>query len=329
MKKFRCLLLISLFMTSDLCASTIIFLQGTGCAGKSSICRELQKLDPSWKIVDEDAVFFEQLPLRCAYLFPEEFIALSKAIATESLFHAIVRNQVQFKEGTTDLEKNAALRAAQKIRDTLDSKNKLAFETKKLWIDYLTSHIIIKIQDYAAHGHNVIVDTWFLKIEHFERFKTHFNVVLALAYCPINDLVDRTIERNSNAAIGNFSSNRFFHQALMSFAQHYELLPKPNQESTNSGIDTLNLEILNKALNKVENTMTVSSHAAGADNMFTRGEFSHQQFELFKENLIYKFQDTLVCSVLPKLTYDILIRTNELTPFQSAQHLLAIEGANH
>ncbi len=42
-----------IFFNTEILSSTIVFLQGTGCAGKTSLCREIQKLDSNWKAFDE------------------------------------------------------------------------------------------------------------------------------------------------------------------------------------------------------------------------------------------------------------------------------------
>lgn len=58
-------LIIVSICTNNIISATIVFLQGTGCAGKTSICKEIAKLE-NWKIVDEDAIFFDQVSIRCA-----------------------------------------------------------------------------------------------------------------------------------------------------------------------------------------------------------------------------------------------------------------------
>src|SRR5690348_7716332 len=97
-KLYTLLFFIAVLIINSVSSTTIIFLQGTACAGKTSICREVQSLDNTWKIVDEDAIFYEQAPIRWSKLFPQEFSTIVKAVESYNILHAIMRNQILFKD---------------------------------------------------------------------------------------------------------------------------------------------------------------------------------------------------------------------------------------
>ena len=68
-----------LIFTETLLAGKVIFLHGTTCAGKTSICRELKKTY-DWKVVEADELFCSRLVLSCKTEFPKEFSVIEDAV---------------------------------------------------------------------------------------------------------------------------------------------------------------------------------------------------------------------------------------------------------
>ncbi|MDR3646874.1 MAG: hypothetical protein P4L22_05040 [Candidatus Babeliales bacterium] len=321
------LIFILLFYINNI-SSIIIILQGSGCAGKTSICKEFQKLDMSCKILDEDQVFYDNHPNNIANIFPIEVEIIAKAVDSANLFHAIVRNQIFFKNSATDIEKNAAIETIKKVQKVLDSKTKEMKAINDVWNNFYVDHIMRAVRDCAITGNNVIIDHWFLSQEHIDELNKEFKVVVALAYSPFESLVQRTLKRNKESVEKrNFSQIRFFTQALMSFKDKYHLVPESEVkdfESENKPIETLLLENLKTNLAIVEASLDESIHAQGDANSQTRGEFSKKQFKEFKYELIKNFQKEPMCHVIPKSKYDILLPTDKQSSLECAQLLLKI-----
>lgn len=297
----------------------IIFLKGTGCAGKTSMCKVLADVDKSWKIVDEDAVYFQHSMKRWKTIFPNEMSIINKVIAKENLFHAITRDQICFIKDAEFQDKQNALCAIKKIRAALnDSRDDIKEDAKKLWNNYLAQYLVFLITDYAANDYNVIVDTWlFLKPEMYDQFKKNFKVIEALAYCSFGNLVKRMIKRNNKALeTSDYSSMRLFRNSLMSFANYYELKAVLNEDEKDKVIDVIKFQEMQEAFSDVEKALDKYN-----DTIFTPKEFSEAQFTKFKEEMLAKFQSQEMCYVLPKLKYDTIILTNVVEPNVCANHL--------
>src|SRR5437868_4665871 len=116
----RTLLNVLFYSLSISAQPVLVFLKGTGCAGKTSIGNTLQA--KNWHVIDEDAFFYEEGPLYWKTLFPEEFISIEQAIDRSNIFHAVVRNQILFKHSTGLPLRQQVLRDIQHIRSTFNIK---------------------------------------------------------------------------------------------------------------------------------------------------------------------------------------------------------------
>ncbi len=302
--------------------ATIIILRGTSCAGKSSICSELIKFDSRWKVVDEDAFYYREARQRWARMFPVEYASISRAIAETNILHAVMHNQILFMKTSSEKEQHAAYIALQKIQQALNIRDNAAIASKALWYQHLKSAVISQVHDYALMGHNVIIDSWFLKTEEIEQLEKNFPVIFMVAYAPFDQLVVRLLERNTTAV----KNKRFFLHILRSFfLESYDLVPaEPGAQCIPSNaIDILTIESLNNSFKIIETSKEKSTHTAGLENFFTRGEFSSKQLSIFKEKVVAKFQGHQACYVIPKKSYDVLINTSKQSPTNCVKELVA------
>lgn len=301
----------------------VILLRGTGCAGKTSICKEITRFS-EWRVVDEDAIYYERAALRWKELFPQEYACIEAAIDPQNILHAVMRNQILYRHGLTEDARTQAYLAIQTIQNNLNNEDEVIRAKNKEWHAQLAKYIIEEIKN-LAQSHNVIVDTWFLKQDHIADIKTVCIVKEVLAYCPFDCLVKRTIARNASALINgaDISCMRFFHQALMSFLNRFELA-----DAAEGAIDLVSKSDLEHALNLVELARTESHTATGSVKLFTRGEFSSGQFEEYKDKLLSKFVLKEQLYLVPKMPYELLIKTNQLSPVESATLIIKLAANN-
>ena len=136
--KLGYLALLSLLISTQLVSmqlkptqGSIVFLKGTASAGKSSICQELSNLE-KWHIISEDDYWLDIVAKSISDQFPSEFPHIKKAIHENNIPHAIVRDEILFRPTITDSEKEAALKAINYIRHSLDSTQVLFFKNRKI-----------------------------------------------------------------------------------------------------------------------------------------------------------------------------------------------------
>ncbi len=295
-----------------ICAENmVVFLQGTSCAGKTSISQELQKMDNTWKIVDEDAIFFKECPLFWEKLFPNEFPIISKVIDHAHLVHAILRNQIFFITSATKSEKAEAYEAIEKIRNEL-----LPF--KIVFKEHMQMAIYNQINNYLQKGFNVIVDsTNTLATDKIEELSQTYKVFSVLAYIPLSTILERVLYRNNQAFIDNsFNNIRFFSDGFKKFLTLYNFTDNLTHEK-NHCLDTITKQKLEDVLNTLNTLIEKTFHTDGPKE-FSWKEFSKEELKQYKEEVLSKFSSN-VCYIVPKTKFDIIINSSEQAPYQCAQ----------
>ena len=299
--------------------SEVVFLHGTSCSGKTSICKEFQS--DSWNVVDEDAIYYQEVSMDWKQQFPEQFESIEQAIEPENMLHAVMRNQLLFKYNAPNEARNRAKQAIRCIQEKLNSREDKTVVTRNHeWHKQLREKITDKIKKIAQKN-NVIVETWFLNLEYIQQVEDEYPTTHVLAYCPFHELVMRTITRNNIALMNgkNISSMRFFHQPLTSFSSLFAL-----SDSDLDAIDSINEADVQHSMDIVKLSLTESSDATGESELFTRGEFSIKQFEEYKNTMLNKFEDHNTLLVVPTKKYDKIIRTDKQNSAECAQSILSV-----
>lgn len=311
----------ALFCLSSHLHAVIVFLKGTGCAGKTSLCSALLTADSSWKIVDEDALYIKEAVDNFRNTFAQEFGHIETAIAQENIFHAIKRNQILFKETATAQEKTEAEIVIYSIKKRLDQCTSINKRTNNEWHDELKAQLLSSIRERADAGFNVIVDSWLLEPQHIEMLRQEYKVAIVLTYCPFKELVNRTLTRNYHALLNkNLYAMRYFHQPLMSFMKLYDFQAEPSEQA----IDTITREEINNALDVVELALVCSNNLCGGSvDIFSREEFSRSQLYEYRTSLMGKFLDTDILYVIPKNSIDCVIKTMGINAQEGAQQFLS------
>jgi cytidylate kinase len=293
-------------------AGKVVFLHGTACSGKTSLCREFLGHD-EWRVVSEDDIFYERAAVRWQHEFPQEFKIIEEAIDKENILHAVMRNQILFRAQASDALRRQAKAAIGLVQEKLDGVSREKREDPNSWSNMLRRHITQTIIDLAKTN-NVIVDTWFIKEGHIAEIAQQCEVMHVAVYCPFSDIVKRTMKRNYEALMNGkeISSLRFFHQTLNSFIGLYKF-----SDFESGSIDTLEKDAVVHGCDIVSLQLRDSANATGATKAFTRGEFSLQEFEEYRQNLLAQFKSVIVY-VCPKFKADVIIRTDQNSPAECA-----------
>lgn len=294
----------------------VVFLHGTACAGKTSLCHAMIKQSNKWKYISEDDIYFEKVALRWAQEFPHEFSVIQTAIDSRNIFHALMCNQILFQPHASNEERIKAEEAIKRIQIIFNTQpiNENNYQS---WNNALREYITQTIIDTAADYH-VIVDTVFLKEESLENISQQHDIIHIIAYCPFLDMIKRVMRRNYQAFMNgeDISNIRFFHQALYSFLKLYDFSDNPE-----GAIDILYKKDVIHGLDLVRLCLQNSLEATGATLRFTRGEISINEFEEYRRKILSYFTSDKVY-IIPRIPVDRVIRTDHTTSVDAARFIL-------
>ena len=303
----------------------LVFLKGNSSTGKSSISKEILQMDSHWKIVSEDAIFFDQFPIYWEELFPAEFKNILKVVERPHLVHAIMRDQIYFKQEATEEEKKAALEAIATIRGNLSNENDENIRFKAACTKRFQNYVFNQINDHLENGFYVLVDTANgLKKDKIDKLSEKYKIVNILAYCPLNIAIDRVAERNHIAILhGDFISLRFYHQILSNFLGLYDMVSASKSQGidTSHSIDGIAKETMKSIFDFIGLSMIESCHAVGF-TFFSWGEFDRKELEKFRELMLSEFADDSFCTIIPKDKFDYLIYTDKRSAQETAEIIL-------
>lgn len=311
-------LLLMVIFTNCFAGKVVIFLYGSGCAGKTSLCGELKNQSDEFALVSEDEIFYKAALERWKNEFTEEFIALAEAIEPENILHAVMRNQILFRTNASGVIRSKAKTAINFIQEQLNNRPRSGDDPSS-WSNKLRNHITQTIIDLAKI-HHVVVDTWFLKEEHVKAISQQNTVIHVAVYCPFLELVKRTMQRNCYALMNehDISNLRFFHQALNGFIGLYDI-----SDVKDGSIDSLTKESVIYGCDRVRMCLEDGPKATGAIKQFTRGEFSLTEFEKYQEDLLAKFNGE-IAYIHPKHKMDHIIRTDQGSPAECAKAIISL-----
>ncbi len=289
----------------------ILFVHGTACAGKTSLCHEFIQQNPEWCLIEEDSFYFQELNSFWSHTFFKEFTIIQEAISTENIFHAIVAHKILFKSDATNEQRLQAKNAILTIQKTLNDS--------KLWENILNNirQKITQIILQNAEKKDVIVDTWLLLPENIKKIKEYYQILHIIAFSSFSEIIQRTMKRNYQAFSNgtDISNFRFFRQTLFSFEKKYDLSNNPDKSiaiiDKNDVIHTLDL--VEMQLQNFIKTMITSQK-------FPYQELSLEEFFEYKKKLLSKFTSDKAY-VITRLPFDGIIKTDNCSPIQAANEL--------
>jgi hypothetical protein len=255
-----------------------------------------------------------------AQTLPEEFNAVATAIENCNHYNAIVRHEVLFKPAATSDEKEKACTAIDRIRRYFDTQKNVIHDRFSVPLNELLMKDIFTL---ANQGHNVLVDSWFLRPQDIEYFKKNFRTYVVFAYAPLPVLLQRLAERNAQAhSESDLRNKKFFDQVLNVFKKI---------EFTNNGARKQVCIGSKEEVNACFEAIHAQLRIAYAPRMpFTRREITQEELDKLKQEVMQKFQGTPrkkhicineeVCGVC-----DLVVNTQALTPKDVAACIIALK----
>jgi cytidylate kinase len=291
--------------------SMIVFLEGPVSTGKSSLCRELIKHEDTWRMVSDDAIYFEQIAADLKEEFPEEFGLIADAIEAPNLIHAITQNQILFRTEVSDDRRTKAKEAILALKQKLSNSPREVAHLRRERRNVRIGEQIIQTIINTARTNNVIVDAWFLDSERINQLSTSFTVTHLVAYSSFLEVIRRTMKRNCDALMQgkDISNVRFLRQAVISFGCNYEF----THEAENT-IDCADKNMVTHALDLI---------GFGLQDTPAYGEFSRKELDEYRQDLMAKFAADKVY-VAPKYKRDAVIRTDLASAYENAQVVLKL-----
>lgn len=200
-------------------ANTLILIKGTANCGKSSLCKALNVLDNSYKIISQDDINRRATYEICENVFPEEMAIIRKTIKYENMWQAIKCFNIVLIEELDEQEKQIVIDAINRIRNFFDDPmNDNQWMAISIRVKY---KVMEQLLFYAAAGYNIILDSWGVtnwdhELTQLEQCFDH--IIRVVAYCSLETVVQRWQKRNEvSAQTNNHEEQRFFGEMLGSF----------------------------------------------------------------------------------------------------------------
>jgi len=329
--------------TTSQSMGSIIFLNGTSSAGKSSIVRNLQgfkclswdtvkdNLEAEWTervIANLQKRIVEEIEVENIKISPEsaDYRAWAQRVADEiKLKIATLRIMDVSDEGQYTLPRNdsQALEEKQKHLNVLFKQYKV-YPALKLEEDE-EMEISGKIEEImceeakllASMGENVVIDTAVSDTDEDMEFQRHkdflqgSDVHYVLVYCPILELVNRVRSRNSAGQDGAINAEyRKLEGPLSQFRDMYKVADDPSEEV----LDVLDRESVELAFER------------GLD-LFGEKFRSKQRVPILKKTILGKFNSSPYSNVMiiPQGSYNLVVNNGpEGSPEECAKQILEL-----
>lgn len=302
-------IVVSVLACASCVHAEVFFLDGTSSVGKSGIATILRRQE-HWGVVA--SLYWDWSPSKLAELFPDDVTAINIAIAPENVVHALRRDIVVFRQECSRKQKDCALKSIERIRTAFGSEQGDSLYNQ--YMNEFNEHSFAKLQECASTKRHVLVDgSWYLKQENILPEMVKHSV---LVYCPFDVMINRIIGRNKQCfETGSVINHRFFSEGMRAFLKIYVV-----SSEQKGAIDTIDKARVQQALQLVESRLRPS--ARSAKKRYIVQEFSQEQFEEYKRELLAKFEHSETLYVVPKQHYDLAIRTDSMDSVACAQQII-------
>jgi ABC-type phosphate transport system ATPase subunit len=124
----------------------LVIMGGTANCGKSSLCKALNTLDSSYRIISQDDIHRKVTYEICDNIFPVEMAIIRKAIKYENMWRAIRCFDVLCIEETNEQEMECVIGAIKHIRDYFDDPVQEKQMIAMLWNNcFFMQHAVITL----------------------------------------------------------------------------------------------------------------------------------------------------------------------------------------
>lgn len=281
--------------------SSIIYLQGTCSAGKTTLIQSLLNQWDHLVVVDEDSIMHRSYVSAVAARFPKEFGCIQQAIAEQNLYHALREKDVLFKRTASDEEREKAANALCAIQDELNRAENLAW--KQAVSRGIDAEVLRQIREGVEQKQDIILDSWYIKPSHLQVYFPDTQVIRVLLYCPLPLAYERFLKRNHEALCQeNLLEKRYLRQLVGSFFLLYQIDPHPLQP-----IQAVKKQEFDHLLERISQTLK-EGNPLYQKPIFTFEEVSRAYFLTIKDEFLKPFDESgEVFYICPKETQDLMI----------------------
>lgn len=288
--------------------SDIILFDGLCSAGKTSVCSELKKNNQEIAWIDQDAILFTFFARRIKDILPYEYEVLSKGIEHDNFYHAIRRKQILFKEGLSDMEKLACIKVCNQLNQMFQGDAYHSFI-----YDNLKEYTYELIDNFVAEGKDIVIDSWlFTNHEDVQKLKELDKTILVLAYCPLEELINRVEMRNKKSILNHrVTELRYYKLPIMSFHNYFIF---SNKEA--GSVETVKIDSLNHVFKRTEENISLN---CVMPKELSNYEMTLEELLTYKLKMLKLIRDGYCFIIPPDLPYDLIIDTSKDSPKALAQ----------
>lgn len=297
MNKLFVLMTSILFYSSIFCEPRIAILMGSGSAGKTTIGQVL-KDNTDWHVVDEDILFYD-LRMRCLEkTVPDEYATIKKAIDYGNILHAIILDNIVFKESCDDEDCAKAIIAIKSIKEIY----------RQIGYKFNENDVLAEIQNGLDAQKNVLVVRWFTKVETIKEKFIDTQVLTSLAFCSLLCCYKRFKGRNKKSP----NDKRIYQQLVPHYVELFKLT-----NDLSSGAAQFKKYELELWFDKISRRVKPDNELRGRLDL----ELNVSQLNELRDKLITDDLNAVVCFT-PRDQYDIILDIENVTPLEAAKALL-------
>ncbi len=282
---------------------TIVILNGTSSAGKSSIGKNLK----------------EEYGFECLHL--DTYLANSFAKWVENRILEETGENVFLERNNPNLILENFKKTITKMNlneDDYDDDKVLTKEEEIAHINKASAEMFEEAKRKACDGNNVIVDTIidFDTEEAYSAIKENlsgFNIKFVLAYCPFKVLAQRVEKRN----IEGGAEERALVQPLVQFGEVY----KAKENDSEIIVDVLTKEDFKQTCKLAKIDFRINDKEVFNEETNFYIEKYNKFLEKLKRELGFDNEEIESVKITPRLSYDLIINTNENSPEESAKQI--------
>ncbi len=289
---FSCMFIMSLGVVFGI-MPTVLFIDGPPRAGKTTVC-DIMRQNTECGVIS--SLYPDWLLCSVGDMFPRLYLTMQKAISAENMVHALRRNIIMFKKQSTRHEKNDAVRDIDVIRKSFFKEHMITFRNY--------SHAFFK-ESIQVKKHMICDGSHYRSFgELYEGHATRD----VLLYCPLHEIIKRTIHCNNNAfKVKQAGQHRFFNETLCSFLKLFGF-----SSESHGSIDIVHRNEMEDILKMIRSYIVCAPQKA--QNPFIIQEFTFSELQQYESLLRKFFGNHSFLYIVPKKKYDLVIHTNKIPP---------------